>query len=193
VVQGEPSREKLIVTAKTDSAAVKIAGTTVHSAVSIPIKTADGKRVGKLKANQLDAWREAQYMIIDEVSMLDCKVMQSLHTQLTKASKPEIHFAGVNNIIFGNLLQLSVVVNPDLYIDQQDWGLGHRLCRSLNAVVMLTRPMRQARDPPYAELLSRVRLPVPTDEDIATLKSRIGVKLPNMESVAVIVRRHTLR
>jgi hypothetical protein len=32
----------------------------------------------------------------------------------------------------------------------------------------------------------------PTDEDIQTLKSRIGAKLPNMESVAVTVRRHVL-
>src|SRR5579859_6793435 len=95
------SQEKeLIVTATTGSAAVKIGGTTVHTAVSIPIETADGKRVGKLKEKQLKAWREAQYMIIDEVSMLDCKVMESLHSQLAKAkSKPDIPFGGVN-IIF---------------------------------------------------------------------------------------------
>jgi hypothetical protein len=188
-------REKeLIVTATTGSAAVKIAGTTVHSAVSIPIENPDGKRVGKLKAKQIRAWNDAQYMIIDEVSMLDCKVMESLHTQLTKAkSKPEITFGGVNIIFFGDFLQLPAVVNPDLYIDQKDWGLGHRLWRSLNAVIVLTQPMRQAHDPLYAALLSRVRLRRPTDDDIETLKRRIGILLPNMESVAVTVRRHALR
>jgi len=71
--------------------------------------------------------------------------------------------------------------------------LGHRLWRTLNAVVVLTQPMRQARDPPYAALLSRVRLRKPTDEDIEMLKSRIGVTLPNMESVAVTVKRPALR
>src|SRR5579859_3135287 len=189
------SQEKeLIVTATTGSAAVKIGGTTVHTAVSIPIETADGKRVGKLKEKQLKAWREAQYMIIDEVSMLDCKVMESLHSQLTKAkSKPDIPIGGVNIIFFGNFLQLPAVINPDLYVDQKDWGLGHRLWRSLNAIVILTRPMRQARDLAYAALLSWVRLRQPTDDDIETLRSRIGVTLPNMESVAVTVRRHALR
>jgi hypothetical protein len=53
--------------------------------------------------------------------------------------------------------------------------------------------MRQAQDPPYAALLSQVRVQKPTDEDIKTLKSRIEAKLPNMESVAVTVRRHALR
>jgi PIF1-like helicase len=188
-------REKeLIVTATTGSAAVKIAGTTVHSAVSIPIETADGKRVGRLKAKQIEAWQPAQYMIIDEVSMLDCKVMESLHTQLSKAkSKADIFFGGVNIIFFGDFLQLPAVVNPDLYIDQTDWSLGHRLWRSLNTVVMLTQPMRQARDLEYADLLSRIRMRVPTHEDIDTLKSRIGVQLPNMQSVPVTVRRHALR
>ena len=186
--------KELIMTATTGSAAVKIGGATVHTAVSIPIETADGKRVGKLKEKQIKAWNEAQYMIIDEVSMLDCKVMESLHSQLTKAkSKPEITFGGVNIIFLGDFLQLPAIINPDLYVDQNNWGLGHRLWRSLNAVVMLTRPMQHARDPPYAALLSRVRLRQPTDNDIETLRSRIGVPLPNMESVAVTVRRHALR
>src|SRR5579859_4759873 len=126
--------------------------------------------------------------------MLDCKVMESLHSQLAKAkSKPEITFGGGRIIFLSDFLQLPAVINPDLYVDQKDWSFGHRLWRSLNAVVILIRPMRQAQDPPYATLLSRVRLCQPTDDDIETLRSRIGVSLPNMESVAVTFRRHALR
>src|SRR5579859_6424471 len=61
--------KELIVTATTGSAAVKINSSTVHSAASIPIETSDGKRMGKLKKHQRDAWEHRQYMIIDEVSM----------------------------------------------------------------------------------------------------------------------------
>jgi hypothetical protein len=53
--------------------------------------------------------------------------------------------------------------------------------------------MRQAGDPEYAALLSRLRVRTPTDKDIETLNDRIGAELPNMESVAVTVRRHALR
>jgi len=43
-------------------------------------------------------------MIIDEVSMLDCKVMEGLHKQLTIAkSKPEVGFGGMNMIFFSYL------------------------------------------------------------------------------------------
>jgi hypothetical protein len=48
-------------------------------------------------------------MIIDEVSMLDCKVMESLHNQLTIAkSKLEIEFGGMNMIFISNFLQLQL-------------------------------------------------------------------------------------
>lgn len=184
--------KELIVTATTGSAAVKINGSTVHSAASIPIETSDGKRMGKLKKHQLNAWEHRQYMIIDEVSMLDSVVIEHLHLQLGKVkANPEINFGGVNIIFFGDFLQLPAVLNPDVYVNNN--GLGHHLWRSLNGVVILTQQMRQARDPPYAALLSRCRMHKPTDDDIEKLRARIGAKLPNMQSVAVTVRRHTLR
>ena len=117
--QNHRERE-LIVTAMTGSAAVKIKGSTVHSAASIPIETSDGKKMGKLKKQQLEAWKHRRYMIIDEVSMLDCKVMGHLHTQLTIAkASPDVAFGGINIIFFGDFLQLPAVINPDLYIDNK--------------------------------------------------------------------------
>ena len=186
--------EELIVAATTGTAAVKIKGSTVHTAVSIPVETSDGKRRGKLTAKQLEAWEKHRYMVIDEISMLDCHVMENLHKQLVIAkSNPDISFGGVNMIFFGDFLQLPAVINPDLYVDKPNFGVGHRLWRSLNAVVILRQQMRQTGDPLYAGILSRIRLHIPTDDDIEVLRTRIGVRLPNMQSVPAVVRRHLLR
>ena len=99
-------------------------------------------------------------MIIDEVSMLYSTVIEHLHPQLAKVkANPEINFGGVNIIFIGDFLQLPAVLNPDLYVNSN--GLGHRLWRSLNGVVILTQQMRQARDPhtllfsPVAECANR--------------------------------------
>jgi len=173
----------LIVTATTGSAAVKINGWTVDSAVCIPIETSDGKRVSKLTPKKIDEWTERPYMIIDEVSMLDCKVIEDLHKQLTIAkAKPEVEFCATNMIFVGDFLQLPAVINPDLYRDTVTRRHGHQLWRSLNAVVILKEQVRQAGDPEYAALLSRLRIREPSNEDIETLNSRIGEKLPNMKS-----------
>jgi len=73
-------REKeVIVAATTGTAAVKIKGSTVHSVVSIPIDDGEGKKMDKLSNIQKGAWAERHYMVIDEISMLDCKVMENLH------------------------------------------------------------------------------------------------------------------
>src|SRR5579859_1872006 len=184
--------KELIVTATTGSTAIKINGSTVHSAALIPIETSDGKRMGKLKKHQLDAWQHRQYMIIDEVSMLDSKVIEDRHSQLSKVkANPEINFGSINMIFFGDFLQLPAVLNPDVYVNNN--GLGHRLWRSLSGVVILTQQMRQARDPPYAAVRSHCRVRKPTDDDIEKLRDRIRARLPNMRSAAVTVRRHTLR
>jgi thymidylate kinase len=97
--------EELIVIATTGSAAVKINGSTVHSAVSIPIESPDGRRMGKLKKHQREAWEHRQYVIIDEVSMLDSTVIVHLHSQLAKVkANPEINFGGINTIFFSDFL-----------------------------------------------------------------------------------------
>jgi hypothetical protein len=57
-------REKeLIVTATTGSAAVKVKGRTVHAAASIPIERSDGKKLGGLKKNQIEAWGLRRYIL----------------------------------------------------------------------------------------------------------------------------------
>src|SRR5579859_1485557 len=133
-----------------------------------------------------------QYMIIDEVSMLDSTVIEHLHSQLAKVkANPEIDFGGVNIMFFGDFLQLPAVLNPDVYVNNN--GLGYRLWRSLNGVIILTQQMRQARDPSYAALLSHCQVCKPTDDDIEKLRDHIGAKLPNMQSAAVTVWRHALR
>ena len=133
-------------------------------------------------------------MVIDEILMMDCKIMEHLHTQLVIAkASPHVSFGDVNMIFFGDFLQLPAVRNPDLYIDSKEWGAGHRRWRSLNAVIILKEQMRQAGDPLCASILSRLRLRVPTDEDIEILRRRIGARLSNMQSVPVVVRRHALR
>src|SRR5271170_258391 len=102
------------------------------------------------------------------VSVLDSTVIQHLHSQLAKVkANPEINFGVVNIIFFSDFLQLPAVLNPDVYVNNN--GLGYRLWRSLNGVVILTQQMRQARDPSYAALLSRCRMRKPTDDDIEKL------------------------
>jgi len=185
--------ESLVITATTGTAAYKINGTTLHSGVGIRVEKGD--RGGqKVTEDRRTAWINRQYLIVDEVSMMDCNVLSRLHTQLSLLkSRPSDLFGGINIIFLGDFLQFPSVSRMDVYLNTERCESGHRLWRSLNAVVILKKQMRQANDPEYASLLSRIRTRSPTDADIDMLNSRIAVVLPHMSNLPVIVRRHSVR
>jgi ATP-dependent DNA helicase PIF1 len=194
--------KRLSVTATTGAAAAKINGSTLHSTAAIPVEAGDGDKqikLGKATDKQVLVWKELDYIVIDEVSMMDSKVMMQLNKNLSlfRGSNKEHDgkpFGGVNVLFYGDFLQLPSVSKLDLWRTHLGrWQQGHDLWRSLNAVVILTQQMRQAEDSVYAEAMARIRVHQPTDQDIAMLNSRIGVPIPDSSAVPTIVQRHYVR
>ena len=59
--------------------------------------------------------------------------------------------------------------------------------------VILRIQVRQAGDRRYADLLHRLRMRQPTEEDIKLLNSRVGAALPDSATITIIIHRHELR
>jgi len=188
------SREsELIVTATTGVAAFNIGGVTLHSALGIGIE--EGEKSVKMSHKKLSQWVAPRYVIVDEISIMGASLMITFHKKLcnAKSTKEDITFGGVNIIFLGDFLQLPSVSSFHLYTNKPRFQLGYDLWRSLNAVIILRTPMRQIEDPRYAELLHRLRLRQPTQEDIDLIKSRIGAPVTNPDKVPILVRRNELR
>ena len=185
--------KELIVTATTGTAAFNINGSTLHSALGIPVERCDIAH--KMSRKKKSEWADRRYLIVDEVSMMDCKLVIKLHDRLysAKSTKDDIKFGGVNIVFFGNFLQLPSVSPFRLYMDTPRYQQGHHLWRSLNAVVILRTQVRQAGDRRYADLLRRLRIRQPTAEDLELLNSRVGAALPDSATVTFVVRRDELR
>ena len=130
--------------------------------------------------------------------MIDAILLCKLHLALSVLkSEPSVSFGAINIVFFGDFLQLPTVTNLEIYSKEVElpvrWRQASSLWRSLNAVVILLQQMRQISDLLFSQMLHRIRLRVPTDEDIDLLNSRIGALLPNLSNVPIIVRRHSLR
>ena len=118
-------RDELLITASTGSAAFNINGATLHSTCNLPIGRKK-KKMGQEKSKKLAS---CNYLIVDEVSMFDCKNLVDLHTALSNAKRnPGEDFGGLNVIFMGDFLQMPAVSCRDLYVTKpSEWALGHRL------------------------------------------------------------------
>jgi len=76
-------QNELIITAPTGMAAFNVIDTTLHSAANLPIGNQKKKKIG----NKAKDWTDRQYLIIDEVSMMDCKMLVNLNTNLKEAKR----------------------------------------------------------------------------------------------------------
>ncbi|XP_073323364.1 uncharacterized protein [Pagrus major] len=152
----DPDDICVLLTAPTGIAAHNLNAATIHNAFSI------GKDVrlpytplGEEKLNSLRAkYSSLQLLIIDEISMVDHKLLAYIHGRLRqiKQSGDYSPFGNVSVIAVGDFYQLPPVKGKALYIDDVGVDLWSRLFK----IAELKTIVRQ-KDHVFAELLNRVR------------------------------------
>ncbi|XP_030832522.1 uncharacterized protein LOC115920595 [Strongylocentrotus purpuratus] len=170
-----PDDVSVLKMAPTGVAAYNINGHTIHSILSIPINAQ--RLYQPLSDEKISVLRnklaELQILIIDEVSMVNQKLMSYIHGRLRqiKQSRDQTAFAGVSVIAVGDMYQLPPVLGTPLYKDTLNGALWNANFKK----VELEDIMRQKDDTQFAFLLNRLRVKqgeeILCDEDLAMLKS----------------------
>ena len=172
---------KVAVTAHTGIAAITIAGQTLYSFMKFTIEKlkktkeeiADSITKNKFQTSAFQSYRA---LIIDEVSMVDPYVFETMDYVLQQARRDQRPFGGLQLILVGDFFQLpsptdkKMTVNKYLFQSPLFW-------KSIDESHDLQEVWRQ-KDPTFVGLLHRARRGLQTDEDIELLHSRIGVILP---------------
>lgn len=163
----------LMLSAPTGIAAVLIGGHTIHALTLLPEKRQSRKNIESL----VEIWRDVRYLVIDEISMISAGFLYQVSTRLQQAKGDAdgphpLPFGGINVVFTGDFAQLKPVKGEAVYAYNSSRRTSFRdatsqpamtslsggwLWRQLNAVVILTRNIRQSLDPDYSALLSRVR------------------------------------
>jgi hypothetical protein len=194
------------VTATTGAAASLIDGSTVHTALGIPviqkgIKVAEldamgkGKKQGDVTKKMENEWARVNYLVVDEVSMLDLALLSNMNLQcqgVKKQGGPGKEFWGVNVLFVGDFYQHKPVrgrsrfdqlaapaqgVHPHEQRDIRDPVAQPSLWKNqFDTVIILDEQMRLNTLSPegktYRAFLNRLRHGLCTDADVALLKSR---------------------
>nr|XP_039258431.1 ATP-dependent DNA helicase pif1-like [Styela clava] len=151
------SQIRVLLTASTGVAAYNIKATTIHSTFSIPVQaTIPYRPLAEEKLNTLKCrYENLELLIIDEISMVDYKLLSYIHGRLRqiKSASDEFPFGKVSIIAVGDFYQLPPVKASPLFKPNP---LGN-LWNGYFKLVELNEIMGQKGDKKFAEMLNRIR------------------------------------
>jgi exonuclease III len=187
-----PDDTKVLLTAPTGTAAFGVGGFTIHSALKIPRKLKiPYEALGNETLNTLQSQLgDLQILIIDEISMVDRKLLAYIHGRLKQIKQcrntdRNAWFGKTSILAIGDFYQLPPVRARALCIPNRKDGID--LWHDNFQIVSLNKIMRQKDDVTFAETLNRIRekkiSETLSEQDDATLSSRNN--LPNVPDHAL--------
>jgi hypothetical protein len=194
--------KKVVVVAPTGVAAIHAGGTTIHSFFQLPFTPfIPQARKGlapsgdmsdsytllkdmKVESEKRNLFRELELLIIDEVSMVRCDILDAIDTVLRHfRRKPFVPFGGVQVLFIGDLFQLPPVA-PDnqweilkQYYEGPFFFHAHVLETSRPLYIELKKIYRQT-DERFISILNNIRDNEVEEDDLLLLNNRY---LPGFE------------
>ena len=148
-------KKNIFITATTGCAAVNINGITLHSLFGIKPNININNYVNKLLKLKFDNSIYKQiffidFLIIDEISMLDDKLCDNIDFILKKIKNNNKPFGGIQILFVGDFFQLAPVENTYCF-NSKSW-------KELNPLLIeLTEPIRHNNDMAFNIILSKLR------------------------------------
>ena len=150
------------VVAPTGVAALNIGGATIHSFCRLPPRIHEDRDIRELPDRRL--LRRLELLIIDEISMVRCDLLDAVDKSLRLNRSSEEPFGGVSLLLVGDMFQLPPVVEEEERPVLESRGYRSPYFFSSLALqesglfpMELTRVFRQT-DPEFVRLLNHIRI-----------------------------------
>lgn len=190
-------KKQFITLAPTGVAAILAGGDTIHSFFGLPMEVCTPGTCGKMNEARILTLSHADTIIIDEVSMVRCDVMDAIDYTMRKTLKNNIPFGGKQMIFVGDIFQLPPVVTQgpeedllkDLYHTNNFFFYKSDAIKHMRLVKIEFLKVYRQDDEHYLHILENVRMNKVTSEDIMHLNSR--VLAPHEEDGSVIILTST--
>jgi len=176
-------KEHVLITATTGKASFNTWGTTIHSAVSLPVQTRSKTKLKGAKLQRLQqSWQGIKLLFIDEISMLSRSKMGWLDSRLRQILCNDKPCGGLSIIFTGDFAQLPPVHGQPMFICPPESANtseldGYMLYTHIRDVIILKTNHRQSKDPAFQQLLFNVRNGTVTREDWELVNTRSPDKL----------------
>jgi ATP-dependent exoDNAse (exonuclease V) alpha subunit len=190
--------KKIVVLAPTGVAAINVGGQTIHSFFRLPPKIIHKDTIKRLRDRTLI--ESLDMVIIDEVSMVRSDVMDGIDYVLRlNRGRMKVPFGGVQMVFFGDLFQLSPVVEDEakklmeeLYSSPYFFSANVFNHCSIRSIELST--MYRQKDRSFMELLNRIRNKEHAKSDLDRLNERVdkGAALPKKDATLILTTTNRL-
>lgn len=183
----------VVVLAPTGVAAVNAYGQTIHSFFRLeftPYPPGDQRLQDpqiyqrmSYRREKIELIENMSLLIIDEVSMVRCDILDAIDTILRRYRKNQEPFGGIKVLLIGDLFQLPPIAQPS------DWTILGRYYKSPyffdsyvykragSTYIELEKPYRQTEQE-FIDILNKVRVNQLSDSDLERLNARYSKSFP---------------
>lgn len=194
--------KKIAVVAPTGVAAKNAIGITIHSFLRLPtapyfpgIKNTE---LYKLKRADEQVVKDVEIIIIDEVSMVRCDLLDAMDDVLRHYRKDKRPFGGVQILMFGDLFQLMPVA-PDeewqklkKYYDSP-YFFSSKAYRLLGCKLLELKKVYRQKETDFITILNNIREGVASLQEIKLLNTRYDEKASMKAKDSIVLTTHNRR
>lgn len=190
----EEVKKNFIVLAPTGIAAVNAGGKTIHSFFGLELGVQCPWDVGQMNGDKISLVRHIDTIIVDEVSMVRCDLIDAMDRTLRHYRRSSAPFGGVQMVFVGDMFQLEpVVTREDRSILMGYYGPGPYYFYKAAAIERLClskiefRKIYRQKDPAFIETLEHLRTGRMTMRDFSRINSRVCLPGEGSDKIHIVL------
>lgn len=190
------------VVAPTGVAAKNATGITIHTFLRLPVTPyfpgIKNTELYKLKRSEEEVIKKVEVIIIDEVSMVRCDVLDAMDDVLQHYRKNKKPFGGVQMVMFGDLFQLMPVAPEEEWEKlkkyyHSPYFFCSKAFQQLNCKMLELKKVYRQSESDFITILNNIREGVATRREIDLLNTRYDEKANSKDKDHILLTTHNRR
>ena len=173
--------KQFITLAPTGVAAILAGGDTIHSFFGLPMDVCTPGTMGKMNEARILTLIHTDTIIVDEVSMVRCDIIDAIDYTMRKTLHSSLPFGGKQMIFVGDMFQLPPVVKQgaehdlmhDLYHTDDCFFYKADVIKRMRMVKIEFQKVYRQEDEAFLKTLESIRLNKTTPETLMHLNERV--------------------
>ena len=190
--------KQFITLAPTGVAAILAGGDTIHSFFGLPMDVCTPGTLGKMSEARILTLIHTDTIIIDEVSMVRCDIIDAIDYTMRKTLRSSLPFGGKQMIFVGDMFQLPPVLKKgvesdlmhDLYHADDCFFYKADAIKRMRMVKIEFQKVYRQEDETFLKILESIRLNKTTPEILMRLNERVCQPTKENDMVITLASRN---